>query len=63
MANPTGRVFPRDWSEYDYGPFFANLQKIGYDKRISVEAGTQDIARDAPVAIALLRQALTRGTP
>src|SRR5258708_25756630 len=21
------------WEEYDYAPFFANLRKIGYDKR------------------------------
>ena len=42
MANPTGRVFPRKWEEFDYAPFFAALQKIGYDKRISVEASTPD---------------------
>ena len=57
MANPTGRVFPRRWDEYDYAPFFAALQKIGYDKRISVEASTQDFSTDAPLAIALLRRA------
>jgi len=57
MANPQGRVFPRKWDEYDYAPFFAALQKIGYDKRISVEASTQDLPADAPQAIALLRRA------
>jgi sugar phosphate isomerase/epimerase len=57
MANPTGRVFPRRWDEFDYAPFFAALQKIGYDKRISVEASTQDFSTDAPLAIALLRRA------
>ena len=57
MANPTGRVFPRKWEEFDYAPFFAALQKIGYDKRISVEASTQDFATEAPLAIALLRRA------
>ena len=57
MANPTGRVFPRKWDEYDYAPFFAALQKVGYDKRISVEASTQDFSTDAPLAIALLRRA------
>jgi D-psicose/D-tagatose/L-ribulose 3-epimerase len=57
MANPTGRVFPRKWDEYDYAPFFAALQKIGYDRRISVEASTQDFSTDAPLAIALLRRA------
>ena len=57
MANPTGRVFPRSWDEYNYTPFFAALKQIGYDKRISVEASTQDFPTDAPLAIALLRRA------
>ena len=57
MANPQGRVFPRTWEEYDYAPFFAALKTIGYDKRISVEASTQDLPSDAPTAIALLRRA------
>jgi sugar phosphate isomerase/epimerase len=57
MANPAGRVFPRRWEEYDYAPFFAALKQIGYGQRISVEASTKDLPADAPVAIALLRQA------
>ena len=57
MANPQGRVFPRRWEEFDYAPFFAALKQIGYDKRISVEASSQDLATDAPQAIALLRRA------
>jgi D-psicose/D-tagatose/L-ribulose 3-epimerase len=57
MANPLGRVFPKVWSEFDYGPFFANLRAIGYAGRISVEASTKDLAGDAPNAIALLRRA------
>jgi D-psicose/D-tagatose/L-ribulose 3-epimerase len=57
-ANPDGRVFPRTWEEYNYAPFFAALRSIGYDKRISIEASTKDLAVDAPVAIALLRSAL-----
>jgi D-psicose/D-tagatose/L-ribulose 3-epimerase len=57
MANPQGRVFPRAMDEYDYAPFFAALQTIGYDKRISVEASTKDLQAEAPPAIALLRRA------
>jgi D-psicose/D-tagatose/L-ribulose 3-epimerase len=57
MANPEGRVFPRNPKEYDYAGFFAALRTIGYDKRISVEASTKDLPTDAPSAIALLRQA------
>ncbi len=57
MANPTGRVFPQAWDEFDYAPFFANLRAIGYDRRISVEASTKDLADQGPRAIALLRRA------
>jgi sugar phosphate isomerase/epimerase len=57
VANPQERVFPAKWEEYDYAPFFANLKKIGYDKRISVEGRTTDLAAQGPPAIALLRRA------
>jgi sugar phosphate isomerase/epimerase len=57
MANPTGRVFPLAWDEFDYGPFFAALRQSGYAARISVEASTKDMHGDAPRAIALLRRA------
>ena len=57
VANPKDRVFPATWEEYDYAPFFANLKKIGYDKRISVEGRTTDLAAQGPPAIALLRRA------
>jgi D-psicose/D-tagatose/L-ribulose 3-epimerase len=60
MANPAGRVYPLDWTEYDYAPFFASLRQIGYDKRISVEASTKDFSAEAPRAIALLRRAFER---
>jgi D-psicose/D-tagatose/L-ribulose 3-epimerase len=60
MANPQGRVFPQRWEEYDYAPFFAKLREIGYDKRISVEAGTKNLAQEGPLAIALLRRAFER---
>ena len=56
-ANPKGRVFPLEWNEFDYAPFFANLRKIHYDKRISVEGSATDFPREAPLAIALLRRA------
>jgi D-psicose/D-tagatose/L-ribulose 3-epimerase len=60
VANPTGRVFPKKWEEFDYGPFFANLKAIGYDKRISMEGNTTDLATEAPITIALLRKAFER---
>jgi D-psicose/D-tagatose/L-ribulose 3-epimerase len=58
MANPQGRVFPLVWNEFNYASFFSNLKKIGYNKRISIEARTADFPTDAPRAIAFLRQAL-----
>jgi D-psicose/D-tagatose/L-ribulose 3-epimerase len=60
MANPAGRVFPQRWEEFDYAPFFANLRAIGYDKRISVEGNTTDLAAQGPPAVALLHRAFER---
>jgi len=57
VANPNGRVFPQKWDEYNYAPFFANLKAIGYDRRLSMEGNTTDLAAQAPVTIALLRRA------
>ena len=57
VANPQGRVFPQKWEEYNYAPFFANLKAIGYDKRISMEGSTTDLAAQGPVTVALLRKA------
>lgn len=59
MANPQGRVFPLQWEEFDYAPFFANLRRIGYAGRISIEASSRDVPAEAPRAIALLRKAFT----
>lgn len=59
-ANPQGRVFPQKWEEFDYAPFFANLRAIGYDKRISVEGSTTDLAAQGPLAVALLHKAFER---
>ena len=56
-ANPNGRVFPLDWNEFDYAPFFAKLREAGYTGRISVEASTKDLTGEAPRSIALLRRA------
>jgi D-psicose/D-tagatose/L-ribulose 3-epimerase len=57
MANPQGRVFPLEWGEFDYAPFFENLRRIGYTGGISVEASSKDAASEGPRAIALLRNA------
>jgi D-psicose/D-tagatose/L-ribulose 3-epimerase len=57
VANPNGRVFLQKWEEFDYAPFFANLKAIGYDRRISMEGRTDDLAAQGPVTVALLRRA------
>ena len=57
VANPNGRVFPQKWDEFDYAPFFDNLKAIGYDRRISMEGSTTDLAAQGPVTVALLRKA------
>ena len=58
IANPAGRVYPLSLDESAYGGFFANLCKIGYSGRMSVEASTKDFSADAPKSLALLRQSL-----
>ena len=63
MANPRGRVFPLNWGEYGYASFFKNLQKIGYHERISIEARSADFPKEAPKAIAFLRQAFAQQHP
>jgi D-psicose/D-tagatose/L-ribulose 3-epimerase len=60
VANPRGRVFPLRREEFDYAPFFANLKAISYAGRISVEAGSQDVAGEGRQAVALLRRAFER---
>ena len=60
IANPVGRVVPLNRDEYDYGPFFENLKKIGYEGRISVETGAPDVSINARQSIAFLRAAFSR---
>jgi sugar phosphate isomerase/epimerase len=57
MANPNNRVMPLRWTEYNYGPFFAALREIGYDKLIGLEASSNDLQADGPKSIELLRRA------
>jgi sugar phosphate isomerase/epimerase len=60
IANPVGRVVPLNRSEYDYGPFFENLKRIGYEGRISVETGGQELTQTAAQSITFLRSAFSR---
>jgi D-psicose/D-tagatose/L-ribulose 3-epimerase len=63
MANPQGRVFPLQWDEFDYAPFFANLRTIGYAGRMSVEASSPNVPTQAPRTIELLRKAFAGTQP
>ena len=58
VANPKGRIYPSMPDEAAYAPFFANLCKIGYAGRVSIEGSTTDFEAQAPVSIAMLRAAL-----
>ena len=62
VANPSGRAFPKRADEADYTPFVSALKAIGYRGGVSVEARTDDLAGDAPAAIALLRALFGGGT-
>jgi len=55
IANPAGRRYPMAAEEYDYAGFFNALRSVDYDARISVEAGTDNIAVDLPKAVELMR--------
>jgi sugar phosphate isomerase/epimerase len=52
---PGTRKYPMPADGYDYKPFFAALQSIGYTGRISVEAGQINGPEDLGISIAYLR--------
>jgi sugar phosphate isomerase/epimerase len=57
VAGALGRRAPI-LADVDYlARFFAVLKAMGYSKRISVEGNTNDVARDAPVALDACRKA------
>jgi sugar phosphate isomerase/epimerase len=55
IANPAGRVYPKAGDAFDYKPFFEALKKIGYQGRLSIEAGTKDFKKDASEAYPVMR--------
>ncbi len=55
IANSNGRVYPKDVPEDEYAAFFQALKAIGYDGRVSIEASTDDVDTDAPVALKVLQ--------
>ena len=58
LARPEGRAFPKASDPDDYGLFCDSLKEISYKQRISIEAYTTDLKRDASESLALLRKLL-----
>jgi D-psicose/D-tagatose/L-ribulose 3-epimerase len=57
ISNPAAnRTYPMSDDQSDYASFFGMLKRIGYRGGISVHAGTQSFATDAPRAITFLRE-------
>jgi D-psicose/D-tagatose/L-ribulose 3-epimerase len=54
IANPVGRCYPAPGDGFDYAPFMKALREAGCT-RCSVEAGTKDFAKEAPLALAVLK--------
>jgi D-psicose/D-tagatose/L-ribulose 3-epimerase len=60
FSNPNGRVFPANWDEYNYAPFFSALRQMNYQGGISIDAHTTNFPNDASQTVAFLRDALKR---
>lgn len=56
IANSHDRVYPLDVREDLYAAFFEMLRRIGYDERVSIEATVKDLAKEAPLALAVLKK-------
>jgi sugar phosphate isomerase/epimerase len=50
IANPQGRVIPKPGDGTDYRPLFDLLKQIGYQHKVSIEAGSEDFAADSAAA-------------
>ena len=57
IADPRERKFPvSDAGEPRYRAFFANLRRIGYHGRISIEANSDDVEADAKASLVFLKK-------
>jgi len=55
FAKSQSRVFPKLGDGDHYEPFFICLKQINYDMRVSVEAYSNQVQKDAPSALNLLK--------
>lgn len=56
IAAADGRKYPLTREGEQYEELFAQLAKTGYDGRMSIEGKTDDITKDAPAALKLLKE-------
>jgi sugar phosphate isomerase/epimerase len=56
FAKPDGRCYPAV-NEAEFSDFFSALKKANYPGRVSIEAGFKDFAKEAPIALAVMKQA------
>ncbi len=56
VASGNGRRYPLSEEGEEYAAFMKALKAIGYDGRISIEGKTDDMEKDGPVALALLKE-------
>ncbi|MBE5791388.1 MAG: sugar phosphate isomerase/epimerase [Clostridiales bacterium] len=54
IANAIGRKFPKEGDGERYADIFETLKEMGYEGRVSVEAGCDDFSRDAREAFKVL---------
>lgn len=56
IATKEGRRYPMSAEQDDFAGFFGSLKAIGYEGRVSIEGKCDDMAADAPVALAMLKR-------
>ncbi len=56
IACGQGRHYPLSIDDDIYDQFFTQLKGISYNGRISIEGSTQDVYKDGPIALNLLRE-------
>ncbi len=54
IANAIGRKYPKEGDGERYADIFETLKEMGYEGRVSVEAGCDDFSRDAREAFKVL---------
>ena len=55
IANPVGRTWPKCDDSANYAAFFEMLKRAEYNKRVSIEAFTEDFEADAERSLKFLR--------